>query len=416
MKKFALLVIFIPIIITLFNACTPCCFKKSTGAGIELKTYPDLFVELLGKSPAEVQARVQKDFNQLFYGDDENERVYYPVGTDMAYIEDILHSDVRSEGMSYGMMIAVQMDKKEEFDRLWKWAKTYMQHKHGQRKDFFAWNVATDGTIRDHNSASDGEEWFVTALFFASARWGDDEGIFNYKAEAQTILDAMLNKVESSDNDTTVTNMFNKNEKQVVFVPVGNADDFTDPYYHVPHFYELWARLADKNRDFWKEAADTSRAFWKKAANPETGLMPDYAHFDGTPADMFNGGHADFRFDAYRIIMNIAVDHIWFDRDKWEVEESNRLLNFFTSEGINDYVNQYTLDGKRLSSGRSAGMIAVNAVGCLAATVDNRKDFVQAFWDMPVPTGLYRYFDGLLTMLAMLQLSGNFRIYESVNQ
>jgi oligosaccharide reducing-end xylanase len=393
--------------------CLPCC---TTGSDTDSINYPNLFVELLNKSPAEVEARIQKDFNQLFYGDDETERVYYPAGEDMAYIEDILHKDVRSEGMSYGMMIAVQLDKKEEFDRLWKWSKTYMQHKKGQRKHFFAWNAAIDGTIRDPNSASDGEEWIVMALFFASTRWGDGEGIFNYQAEAQAILDAMLNKVESSDNDTTVTNMFNKTEKQVVFVPVGNADDFTDPSYHVPHFYELWARRADENADFWKEAASVSRMFLKKAAHPETGLTPDYANFDGTPTDFFNGGHDDFRFDAFRTAMNIAVDYIWFGRDEWAVEQNNRMLNFFTSEGLDEYVNQYTLDGKRLSSDRSSGLIAMNAAACLAATVENRKDFVQALWNIPVPTGRYRYYDGLLGMLAMLQLSGNFQIYEPANQ
>jgi oligosaccharide reducing-end xylanase len=37
----------------------------------------------------------------------------------MTYIEDIGHRDARSESISYGMMIAVQMDKVEEFDRLW---------------------------------------------------------------------------------------------------------------------------------------------------------------------------------------------------------------------------------------------------------------------------------------------------------
>ena len=73
------------------------------------------------------------------------------------------------------------------------------------------------------------------SLLFASARWGDDEGIFNYKVEAQNILDAMLNKNESSDDRNVVTNMFNKKEKKVVFVPDGSADDFTDPSYHLPH-------------------------------------------------------------------------------------------------------------------------------------------------------------------------------------
>jgi oligosaccharide reducing-end xylanase len=44
--------------------------------------------------------------------------VYYTVGEDMAYVEDIGNADVRTKGMSYGMMIAVQLDKKKEFNRL----------------------------------------------------------------------------------------------------------------------------------------------------------------------------------------------------------------------------------------------------------------------------------------------------------
>lgn len=30
---------------------------------------------------------------------------------------------------------------------------------------------------------------------------------------------------------------------------------------HVPHYYELWARWADKDNEFWNEAAATSREF-----------------------------------------------------------------------------------------------------------------------------------------------------------
>lgn len=375
--------------------------------------YPNLFVDLLQKTPDEVQKRIDSTFAQLFYGDDQAQRIYYPVNSDMAYIEDIWNQDVRTEGMSYGMMIAVQLNKKTEFDRLWKWAKTYMQHQSGPSKDFFAWHCRTDGTKIDQNSASDGEEWFVMALFFASARWGDGEGIYNYKAEAQKILDAMLSKEDSSDRTDVITNMFNKKHKQVVFVPVGNADDFTDPSYHLPHFYELWARWADKNNDFWREAADTSRQFLKRAVHPQTGLAPDYARFDGSPFDPFwGGGHKDFRFDAWRVAMNVALDYQWFARDDWAVMQSNRLLEFFSSQGINNYGNQYTLDGKKLGDDHSAGLVAMNAVAALAATHEKRKDFVEALWNLSIPTGTYRYYDGMLYLLALLQVSGNFRIYQ----
>jgi oligosaccharide reducing-end xylanase len=310
-------------------------------------------------------------------------------------------------------MIAVQLNKKEEFDRLWKWVKTHMQHKSGTRKNYFAWHCKTNGAVIDSNSASDGEEWYVTALFFASARWGNGDGIYNYRAEAQAILDAMLSKEIASDKDDVVTNMFNRKERQVVFVPVGNADDFTDPSYHLPHFYELWARWADKDNQFWCEAAATSRQFLKKAAHPKTGLAPDYARFDGTPLNPpWGGEHKDFRYDAWRVAMNVAIDYIWFAKDDWAVTQSNRLLDFFHSQGVGRYGNLFTLDGKKLGDDHSAGLVAMNAVAALAATNENRKDFVAELWNTPIPSGPGRYYDGLLYMLAILQVSGNFKIYD----
>ncbi len=374
--------------------------------------YPNLFSELLDQKPSRVQAKVDSAFKQLFYGDDSTERVYYPVAPDMAYIEDILHNDVRTEGISYGMMIAVQLNRKTEFDRLWKWAKTYMQHQEGPSKGFFSWHCTPDGKRLSVSAASDGEEWIVTALFFASGRWGDGRGIYNYRAEANAILDAMLGKEMDSDEQQVITNMFNRDEKQVVFVPNGEADDFTDPSYHLPHYYELWARWADKENNFWCEAAATSRRFLKAAAHPKTGLTPDYARFDGTAMDApWGGGHDDFRYDAWRTAMNIAIDWQWFHKDQWAVLQSNRLLDFFHAEGMSQYGGLYTLTGTKLADEQNPGLVAMNGAAALAATSPRRTEFVRAVWEMPVPSGPGRYYDGLLHMLALLQLSGNFRIY-----
>jgi oligosaccharide reducing-end xylanase len=373
--------------------------------------YPDLFVDLLGKSHAEVTARVESTFQHLFYGDDRTERVYYAVNPDMAYIKDIGNNDVRTEGMSYGMMIAFQMNKKEEFDRLWKWAKTFMQFPDGPHKGYFGWHCAADGTLLDSTAASDGEEWFVMSLFLASARWGDGPGIYAYGPEAKMILHTMLHK-ESQPGHDGVTNMFDAKEKLVAFVPEVSANQFTDPSYQVPHFYELWARWADRDNQFWCDVASASRRFLERTAHPVTGLFPDYAGFDGTPVSPWGGGHKDFRFDAWRVAMNVAVDWLWFEKDEWEVAQSNRLLDFFHSQGVTSHGNRYTLDGRKLGDDHSAGLVAMNAVAALASTNDNRKDFVAELWDTSVPSGLYRYYDGMLYMLAMLHLSGNFRIYD----
>ena len=373
--------------------------------------YKNLFGDLLNKKDSETISKLDSAFDQLFFGNDSTERIYYPVGTDMAYMKDVANNDVRTEGMSYGMMIAVQLDKKEVFDRLWMWAKTYMQFQGGPHRGYFAWHCKTNGAVLDPTAASDGEEWFVMSLFFASARWGNGQGIYDYKAEANNILATMLHKDSEQDHDA-VTNMFNKIEKLVAFVPASQANEFTDPSYQLPHYYELWARWAGRDNQFWCGAALASRNLLKNAADSVSGLSPDYCRFNGKPVVSWHGGHEDFRFDAWRVAMNVAMDYEWFERDKWEVTECNRLLDFFSSQGINAYGNQYTLRGKELGKDHSTGLVAMNAVAAFAATNENRKDFVEALWNARVPTGFYRYYDGMLYMLGMLQVSGNFRIYD----
>jgi oligosaccharide reducing-end xylanase len=370
--------------------------------------YRNLFAEYLGKSDADIQAKINATFQQLFYGDDQTQRVYYPVGEDMAYVLDTGNDDVRTEGMSYGMMIAVQLNRKEEFDRIWKWTKTYMYHPDGPYKGYFAWHCKPNGEKLAANPASDGEEWFITALFFADARWGSGEGIYNYRAEAQSILDTALHSDQLSGD--MAVNLFDAKTKQVVFVPmIGKYSTFTDPSYHLPHYYELWARWADKDNQFWAEAAQTSRAYLKTAVDPQTGLAPNYSYFDGKPYDDdYNG---KFRYDAFRVGANVGVDYLWFAADPWAIEQSNRLLDFFASQGMDSYSSEYSLDGKPLSSNHSPGLVATNAVAALAANPEKGKPFVQALWDLDVPSGKYRYYDGLLTMLGLLQVSGNFRIY-----
>lgn len=390
--------------LVLFSACSA---PAASVESFENGRYRNLFNEYLSMSDAEVQEKIDSAWQQLFYGDDEYQRVYYLVGEDMAYIEDIGNGDVRSEGMSYGMMIAVQLDKKEEFDRLWKWAKTYMYQERGIYQGYFAWHCSSWGQQLDPNPASDGEEWFVTALLFASAGWGDGEGIFDYEAEAQEILNTMLHKEEESQGN--VTNMFDSETKQVVFVPSGQNAAFTNPSYHLPAYYEVWALRAEVDNLFWEEAAQASREFFHHAAHPQTGLMPDYSYFDGTPYD--DDYHKDFRFDAWRTLANVALDYAWFEADPWQVEQSDRVLDFLASHGMNSYPNQYTIEGVPLSSDHSTGLVSMAAVAALAASPEKGRPFVQALWDAEIPSGKWRYYDGLLYMLGLLQVSGNFRMH-----
>lgn len=387
-------------------------------AGMEIKMagavltgkYRNVFKEC-GYSEDEITKRVEQTFETIFYGKEE-ERFYHEVGDDMAYMEDTGNHDVRTEGMSYGMMVCVQMNKKEEFDRLWKWVRTYMYIENGSNKNYFVWSCGLDGSKNADGPAPDGEEYFAMALFFASARWGDGEGIFNYGAEAKAILRECVHKGEASHPGEP---MWEPSNKLIKFVP---GFDFSDPSYHLPHFYELFAKNADPcDRTFWEQAAEASRGYLHLACHPKTGLSAEYADYDGKPhighQEIF-GRHDWYYSDAYRTIANIGMDHLWFEKDPWQVEIANRLQNFYCAEQKEHWDGVFLTDGTRLEEKalHPVAIVAVNAQASLAADGPYVKECVDRLWDTPLRTGDRRYYDNFLYMFAMLALSGNYRIYQ----
>lgn len=373
-------------------------------------TYRNAFREI-GKTDAEIAAKLDAAWKRLFHGDGADERVYFPVGDDMAYVKDVGNDDVRTEGMSYGMMIAVQLDHKDEFDRLWKWAKTHMRYAEGPMKGYFAWQCDENGVKLGKTPASDGEEYFATALLFAAGRWGGQE----YRKEADDLLHLMLHREDENGGVVDgVRNLFDRKEKQVVFVPNGDAAGFTDPSYHLPAFYEIWARWGPPaDRAFWRDAARVSRAFLRRATHPVTGLFPEYATFDGKPKKAPwdpQSKSDDFGPDAFRVGGNIAMDWLWFGADPWQVEQSNRMLDWLAAQRPR-YVSGYTLDGRPTADYQAGGHVAMNAVAAMAATTPLAKDYVRALWDAPVPRGKWRYYDGLLYLFGLLHASGHYRIW-----
>lgn len=360
-----------------------------------------------GYSQEEINSKLQAIKQQFFEGDAKNGRLYYELGTDEAYILDTGNDDVRTESMSYGMMICVQLNKKAEFDKLWRFVKNHCVHKSGPNKGYMAWQLNKDGSIKDNNAAPDGDEYIATALMFAAGRWGNDTGI-DYWKEANCILENMLSK--SHYVNSSHVNMFNKDEKQIVFVPYAQSAVHTDPSYHMPAFYELWSKWANNNRQFWKACADKSREMYPKFANSTTGLMPDYAEFSG---EARSGEHSDFRYDAWRCAMHMATDYMWFNGSETEKQQTKKLLDFFYGEGIKDYKALYKLDGTAIYGGdHSPGLVGCNAVGAMIYEDVKAWDFVDDFFEMTFPTGHYRYYDGCLYFLSYLHASGNFKMYK----
>ena len=83
---------------------------------MEERVYPDLLAEA-GIPKEEIEERVREVWRELVSGE---HRIYGETDPDTAYFTDTGNDDARTEGMSYAMMMAVQMDDKERFDKVWR--------------------------------------------------------------------------------------------------------------------------------------------------------------------------------------------------------------------------------------------------------------------------------------------------------
>src|SRR5262245_52745701 len=407
----------------------------TTGTGGTIPPLPagGLFASLLGRTSAEVDSKVTTAVNR-FFGIGTNEpttptaatgyRCYYelPQDTSQAFIWAADSDDVRSEGMSYGMMIAVQMNLQTQFDRLWKFAKTNMQFPSTTTtrtawRYYFKWqgtvnrSNATNWTVSFSDNtgpAPDGDQYFAAALYLAHKRWGS-AGATNYKVDADNIAGAMLNNAATSDARGPI---IHASQNMPVFYPQGTSGNFTDPSYHLPAFYELFAAngpAGDAAR--WRTVASTSRAFFVTSANATTGLHPDYATFAGAPTTAAAGdGHDIFGYDAWRVIMNMAVDYAWGSGDSREKTQIEKYHAFFSSYLANGNVTQclFAVNGSNASGGGSTALVATLAAGALVSAASNRMTYVNNLWLVGQQSGQFRYYQECVYLLGLLNVAGKF--------
>jgi oligosaccharide reducing-end xylanase len=364
-------------------------------------SYPNPFRDLLGKSDAEVTAHVEAAFQRLFHGDPTTQAIYFTVGDDQAYIQDILHGDVRSEGMGLGMLIAVQLDHREEFDRLWRFAHAALEYDSGPARGYFRSTCSSGPCIDPY-----GHQALVMALLFAHGRWGSRTGSIDYGSEALRLLEVMWQAPAADEPaGSELTALFDAERLLVVDEPTRARASVTRPSNVKPGYYALWALATGDDR--FSQAAQAGRTFLQAAAHPRTGLLPLRADFDGVPVP----GSDSFIPEGYRAQLNMALDFVWRD-EGWYVTESDRLLGFFVEQGLPSYGSSYPLDGSRcINCFPSTALVAMNGVSALAATHAERSAFVEAAWDAEPQDGEARYYDGLLHLLSLLALSGNFRVY-----
>ena len=229
----------------------------------------------------------------------------------------------------------------------------------------------------------------------------------------------------SKDGTGGVRNLINVEHKLITFTPDNYGYNWTDPSYNLPAFFEIWAEYAKDGREqFYRDCADSTRKYLRTACNPVTALNADYTEFNGNSRSN-PWMPAAFRYDSWRVPMNIAMDYAWFGKDKeWQQDYCRRIQNFLVSKGIDTFEDQFNVDGSRpdfiLEAGgfkklrHSLGLVSTAAATSMIGTQDQSRKFVDALWNAklePYEDGYFDpYYDGLLYLFSLMHLSGNYQI------
>jgi endo-1,4-beta-D-glucanase Y len=235
--------------------------------------------------------------------------------------------DAVSEGVGYGMLLALYANDQKTFDLLY-----------GTSKEFYlnacaGWRKPADGGSTESGSASDADEDIALSLIFADKLqkkgiWGVSN--INYANEAQGVVNCIWNYLRPDGG-----------------LPPGNA---WDPGYNIGYFAPAWYRIYkdfdSQNRD-WMKVVNRSYELIELSPAYDIGMVSDWSSHSGDPGgggyNTYNDGKTFFK-DAIRILWRIANDYIWFKEPKAKAFLDNSLA-FINSKGGPSAANFYQLDG-----------------------------------------------------------------------
>jgi oligosaccharide reducing-end xylanase len=362
---------------------------------------PNLLEERQAVPLTQVKAQLNAAFLQLFFGDPETEAVFRDLGNGTGYIEDINNSDVRTDSMGYGLLVTVALDQREIFDQLWSWTKEHMMFQSGASRGLLRWRCDTDGANCADAAATDSSSVIATALFIASRRWTTGTA-HDYRADGLSLLEAMTESEErSSAASEGVVNCFDFSAS-LPRLSSKSPDEEVPLDYLMPAFYAVWAEFDVERAESWERMAARSREILGQAANPDTGLLPEWVTYEGAPVPL----RGDYRLTTSRVFLNEALDHLWYEATPAILEGNARLLDFFLEEGIGTYAAEYTSEGRPLVAYNTVGHRSLVALAAGMTSEAKYNVFLEDLMEQPIPTGTFRYYEGMLYMLSLLTLSG----------
>lgn len=305
-----------------------------------------------------------------------------------------------SEGIAYGMLLAVYFDDQALFDDLWEY-KGNKEVAAAKVSRLMPWVISSAGAVLDPGSAADADFDIAFALLMADRQWGSAGPSYNYLTLATT--------------EITRCRQYDIDSGNFHVKPGDSWDDREYPSYYFPAFFREFAIVDGANAAIWNGAIAKCLANINVNRNPTSGLVGEVSNHDGSRINTNPCGTAGcdgrlYKYNSCRVPFRYATDWAWNGAaTSSSGPETNLLASFFTSKTAAGVVDGYWISNNS-NEGPYNNAAFVGPAGCAmvyssayAASLTDYYNRTSAF------NVTESYYNGSLQLLSLLFMTGNFQ-------
>ncbi len=262
-------------------------------------------------------------------------------------------NDTTSEGIGYGMLMAVYFGDATTFNNLW----SYMQF-HLDSNNLMVWNLNSDGSNKASpaDSETDGDEDIAFSVLMAAWQFGPSPGNSDASILTQAITEEGYVLAHDVDSGNSAVN------------PGDQWNTWYYPSYWDPAYYYIWANVDTTNSAKWNSVLASMIAWMAGATrNPANGLIGDSclsggAVENGDPCSSGGNGPCnglDYLYNSCRVPWKFELYYSWNGVDTGS--EQADISGFFSGVSATAIEDGYTVS--------SGNIIGTNHNACFTGPI-----------------------------------------------
>jgi endo-1,4-beta-D-glucanase Y len=266
-----------------------------------------------------------------------------------------------SEGIAYGMLLAVYANDQPTFDKFWQYSQIHLDS-----NGLMNWYIGPTGETLGTGAATDSDEDIAFALVVADARWGGRGSLTtNYIDLAKT----QIGKIWQFEVDHSRSDVLKPGD-------TGFDGSVINISYFAPAYYKVFGRVTGQTAN-WNRVAATSydvieRTLTTQNGNASNGLVPAWSTPAGMPMAPAGTSHPiHHQLDSCRTPFRVALDYCW-NAEPRALAYLQKINGFYAGIGAAAMVDGYDLNGNAhpefVTAGgpRAASFVGTAGVGAMA--------------------------------------------------